>query len=65
MHLACLSATAARTDLVASMSRMGLPYDHAVRESFFGPQKQERTHHERLDDREQARAMIFDYIGGI
>ena len=48
--------------LVASMSRKGMPYDNAVMESFFSSLKQELTHHERFDDREQARAMIFDYI---
>ncbi len=31
-------------------------------ESCFSSFKQELTHHERFDDREQARARIFDYI---
>ncbi|MCW5569412.1 MAG: IS3 family transposase [Dokdonella sp.] len=48
--------------LVASMSRKGMPYDNAVMESFFSSLKQELTHHERFDGREQARARIFDYI---
>ncbi len=48
--------------LVPSMSRKGMPYDNAVMESFFSSLKQELTHHERFDDREQARARIFDYI---
>ena len=48
--------------LISSMSRKGMPYDNAVMESFFSSLKQELTHHERFDDREQARARIFDYI---
>jgi putative transposase len=48
--------------LVASMSRKGMPYDNAAMESFFSSLKQELTHHERFEDREQARAGIFDYI---
>lgn len=48
--------------MVASMSRKGMPYDNAVMESFFSSLKQELTHHERFEDREQARVRIFDYI---
>ncbi|RUL68009.1 hypothetical protein EKH80_23615 [Dyella choica] len=48
--------------LVASMSRKGMPYDNAVMESFFSSLKQELIHHERFEDRDAARAAIFEYI---
>ncbi len=48
--------------IVASMSRKAMPYDNAVMESFFSSLKQELTHHERFDDRDEARSKIFDYI---
>ena len=48
--------------LVASMSRKGMPYDNAVMESFFSSLKQELTHHEQFNDREQARSKVFNYI---
>ncbi len=50
------------TGLVASMSRKGMPYDNAVMESFFSSLKQELTHHEQFNDREEARSKVFDYI---
>lgn len=49
-------------DLIASMSRKGMPYDNAVMESFFSSLKQELTHHRRFVDRDQARSEVFDYI---
>jgi putative transposase len=48
--------------LVASMSRKGMPYDNAVMESFFASLKQELTHHERFETRDEARSKVFDYI---
>lgn len=48
--------------LIASMSRKGMPYDNAVMESFFSSLKQELTHHERFNNREEARSKVFDYI---
>lgn len=51
-----------QSGLVASMSRKGMPYDNAVMESFFSSLKQELTHHERFNDREEARRKLFDYI---
>ncbi len=48
--------------LIASMSRKGMPYDNAVMESCFSSLKQELTHHERFNDREEARSKVFDYI---
>jgi putative transposase len=46
----------------ASMSRVGMPYDNAVAESFFSSLKNELTHHERFDTIDDARTRIFDYI---
>ncbi len=49
-------------DLVASMGCKGMSYDNAIMKSFFSSLKQELSQHERFEDREQARARIFDYI---
>jgi putative transposase len=48
--------------LAASMSRKGMLYDNAVVESFFNSLKQELSHHERFDTRDEARTKVFDYI---
>ena len=45
-----------------SMSAKGSPHDNAVAESFFSNLKNELVHHVVFDNREQARAAIFDYI---
>ena len=45
-----------------SMSGKGSPHDNAVAESFFSNLKNELVHHVIFDNREQARAAIFDYI---
>lgn len=52
----------ARSGLISSMSRKGMPYDNAMMESFFSSLKQELTHHVQFRDREEARSQIFDYI---
>ncbi len=39
-----------------------MPFDNAVMESFFSSLKQELTHHERFDNRDEARRKVFDYI---
>jgi putative transposase len=48
--------------LEVSMSRKADCYDNAVIESFFGSLKQELVHHERFATREQARAVLFEWI---
>jgi putative transposase len=45
-----------------SMSRKGNCYDNAPVESFFSTLKNEWTWHHTFQDREQARAALFDYI---
>ena len=52
----------ARHGLVSSMSRVGMPYDNTVVESFFSSLKNELTHHERFETIEDARRKVFDYI---
>jgi putative transposase len=52
----------ARHGLASSMSRVGMPYDNAVVESFFSSLKNELTHHERFDTIDDARSKVFDYI---
>lgn len=47
---------------IASTSRVAMPYDNAVAESFFSSLKNELTHHERFLSTDQARARLFDYI---
>jgi putative transposase len=47
---------------VSSMSRVAMPYDNAVVESFFSSLKNELTHHEQFETIEAARAKVFDYI---
>jgi transposase InsO family protein len=48
--------------ITASMSRRGNCYDNAVIESFWHSLKNELIHRQHLISREQAKAMIFDYI---
>jgi putative transposase len=48
--------------LIASTSRVAMPYDNAVVESFFSSLKNELTHHERFDTIDEARRKVFDYI---
>jgi len=52
----------ARHGLLASMSRVGMPYDNAIVESFFSSLKNELTHHERFANVDEARSQVFDYI---
>lgn len=47
---------------IASTSRVAMPYDNAVVESFFSSLKNELTHHERFMSNDQARGRLFDYI---
>lgn len=49
-------------DLEPSMSRTGNPYDNAAMESFFSTLKIECLHRYVLITRDQARALVFDYI---
>lgn len=51
-----------QTGLLPSMSRKGDCYDNAVVESFFSTLKNEWTFHQTFQDRDQARAALFDYI---
>jgi putative transposase len=55
-------AQLAQAGLVASMSRVAMPYDNAVVESFFSSLKNELTHHELCLTNDEARARVFDYI---
>ena len=48
--------------LVCSMSRRGDCYDNAVMESFFHSLKVEEVHHQDFRTRDEARAVLFDYI---
>jgi putative transposase len=48
--------------IVRSMSRKGNCLDNAVAESFFSNLKNELVHHALYEDRDQARAAIFDYM---
>ena len=52
----------ARHGFVSSMSRVAMPYDNAVVESFFSSLKNELTHHEQFETIDAARAKVFDYI---
>ena len=45
-----------------SMSRKGDCYDNAVAESFFHSLKVEQVHHDDYRTRDEARAILFDYI---
>lgn len=51
-----------RHGITASMSRVGMPYDNAVAESFFSSLKNELTHHELFATIDEARHKLFDYI---
>ena len=44
------------------MSRKGNCLDNAVAESFFSSLKNELVHHRVFEDRDEARAAIFDYM---
>ena len=44
------------------MSRKGNCLDNAVAESFFSNLKNELVHHVVFEDRDEARAAIFDYM---
>jgi putative transposase len=39
-----------------------MPYENAMMESFFASLKQELTHHERFETRDEARSNVFEYI---
>jgi putative transposase len=52
----------ARHGFQVSMSRVGMPYDNAVVESFFSSLKNELTHHEQFANPDEARSKVFDYI---
>lgn len=45
-----------------SMSRRGNCWDNAVAESFFHTLKTELIHHHKLETRDQARRLVFEYI---
>jgi len=49
-------------NLICSMSRKGNCWDNAVAESFFKTLKVECVYRQRIQTREQARQMIFEYI---
>lgn len=59
---AAYRAMLAAHGIVQSMSRKGNCLDNAVAESFFSNLKNELVHHVVFEDREQARAAIFDYM---
>jgi transposase InsO family protein len=48
--------------MISSMSRKGNCWDNAVSESFFGSLKNELTHWDIYQNRDHARADIFEYI---
>lgn len=48
--------------MIPSMSRKGNCYDNACAESFFSTLKNELIHHRDFQDREEARAEIFNFI---
>lgn len=50
------------TGLVPSLSHKGNCFDNAVVESFFSTLKNEWTFHHTFQDRDHARAAVFDYI---
>ncbi len=50
--------------LIQSMSRRGNCWDNAVAESFFATLKKEEIYGKPLSDREQTRAIVFEYIEG-
>lgn len=56
------SSKASSSSCVRRHGGKGMPYDNAGMESFFSSLKQQITHHERFDNRGQARARIFDYM---
>jgi putative transposase len=48
--------------IIASMSRIGMPYDNAAAETFFSSLKNELTHHEQFATIDETRHRLFDYI---
>jgi transposase InsO family protein len=52
----------ARHGIIGSMSRRANCWDNAPMESFFASLKKELTHGETFETREQARAILFEYI---
>ncbi len=55
-------ALLARHGLLASMNGRKVPQDNAIAESFFSTLKNELIHHVDLQTREQAKALIVEYI---
>ncbi len=55
-------AVAKAHDMIQSMSRKGNCHDNAVAESFFNNLKNELVHQVTFDNREAAKAAIFDYM---
>lgn len=51
-----------RHGVLQSMSRKGNCLDNAVAESFFSTLKNELVHHEVFEDRDDARAAIFEFV---
>jgi transposase InsO family protein len=49
-------------DIIQSMSRKGDCWDNAVAESFFKTLKTELTNHYQLNDQQEAKNVIFEYI---
>ena len=56
-------ALLAEHNITQSMSRKGNCWDNAVSESFFHTLKTELTHHFKFETREEATAVIFEYVG--
>lgn len=54
----------AKNKIKSSMSRTGQPYDNAVMESFFATLKEEKLHHERYANYQQAESAVLRYIEG-
>lgn len=50
-------------NITCSMSRKGNCWDNAPMESFFGRLKNKSLHHHHFRTQEEARGVIFDYIG--
>lgn len=48
--------------ITCSMSRVGNCWDNAAMESFFRSLKVESIYHQSIKTREEAKALIFDYI---
>lgn len=59
---AAYRALQASYGMVTSMSRRGDCWDNAPMESFFGTLKTESLHHHRFKTRQEAKAVVFEYI---